>query len=65
MRTLANLILGPLELARLAVISRFRLRGKYWSWRWHTAFGRGTPPRPELLRALLRYAHWARKMRRL
>jgi hypothetical protein len=65
MRTLAILILGPIELARLAVISRFRLRGKYWSWRWHTAFGRGTPPRGQLLMGLLRYAHWAGRMRRL
>jgi hypothetical protein len=65
MRTLATLILGPIELARLALASRLRLRGKYWTWRWHTAFGRGAPPRGELIWAMLRYARWAGRMRRL
>jgi hypothetical protein len=65
MRTFSTLIFGPIELARLALVSGFRLRGKYWSWRWHTAFGRGRPPRGELIWSVLRFAHWARRMRKL
>lgn len=65
MRHLAILAMGAWELLRLAVRSRFRLRGPYWAWRWHTAFGRGAPPRGELVRSVLRYGHWARRMRRL
>ncbi|MEZ6233737.1 MAG: hypothetical protein R3B68_06070 [Phycisphaerales bacterium] len=64
MHSIGTAILGAFELLRLAVVSRFRLRGPYWSWRWHTAFGRGSPPRPELLWAMLRFGRWARRMRR-
>lgn len=54
------------ELARLAVITRFRFRGPYWRWRFETAFGRGMPAtRRELLRRLLDYARWMHRMRRL
>lgn len=56
---------GLYELARLAVVTRFRFRGAYWSWRLHTAFGRGYPgSRPELLAAVLAYGRWAYRMRR-
>jgi hypothetical protein len=56
---------GLYELARLAFISRFRFRGPYWSWRMHTAFGRGYPSsRWELFRAVLAYGRWMRRMRR-
>lgn len=54
---------GMYELARLAVITRLRLRGAYWQWRYHTAFGRGVPPRGELVRGVLEYARWVRRMR--
>jgi len=64
-RTLSTIFLGSLELLRLAITTRFRLRGPYWSWRWNTAFGRGTPPRKELIWSVLRFGHWARRMRRL
>ncbi len=57
---------GLYELVRLGVLSRFALRGPYWSWRWHTAFGRGVPAsRAELLLAGLRYGRWMGRMRRL
>ncbi|MBS0195358.1 MAG: hypothetical protein JSR77_01235 [Planctomycetes bacterium] len=53
------------ELARLAVLSRFRLRGAYWQWRMHTAFGRGMPAsRWVLVRSILEYGRWVRVMRR-
>lgn len=56
---------GLYELARLAVISRFRFRGDYWSWRLHTAFGRGYPSsRLETVRAVLSYGRWVFRMRR-
>lgn len=65
MRPLLTLPGALYELARLAVITRLRFRGPYWSWRMSTAFGRGLPPRPELLRSILDYARWVRAMRRL
>jgi len=60
------LFLGGLyQLARLAVLSRFRFRGKYWSWRNHTAFGRGYPKSMlESIRAVLEYGQWVHRMRR-
>jgi len=55
---------GLYELARLAIITRFRFRGDYWSWRLHTAFGRGYPAsRLELVRAVLAYGRWVFRMR--
>lgn len=56
---------GLYELARLAFLSGFRLRGRYWSWRLHTAFGRGYPAnRSELVRGVLAYGRWIWRMRR-
>lgn len=52
------------ELGRLGVISGFRFRGPYWQWRLHTAFGKGYPSRPELIRSVLEYGRWVRRMRR-
>lgn len=54
---------GVYELARLGVITGFRFRGAYWTWRLHTAFGRGYPPRGELVRSVLAYGRWVRRMR--
>jgi hypothetical protein len=64
MRLLENI--GALcELARLAALSGFRFRGRYWRWRMHTAFGRGYPAsRTELIRGVLAYGRWVRRMRR-
>lgn len=54
------------ELARLGVITRFRLRGPYWRWRLHTAFGSGPAPggRAGMVRSVLDYGRWVRRMRR-
>lgn len=55
---------GLYELARLGVITRFRFRGDYWSWRLHTAFGRGYPAsKLELVRSVLAYGRWIFRMR--
>ena len=65
MRTVLDSIGGVFELARLAALTGFRMRGQYWSWRWHTAFGRGAPEnRRELAASVLEYARWVRRMRR-
>lgn len=72
MRRLRGAIAGALELLggvyqllRLAALTRFRMRGAYWQWRWHTAFGRGAPPtRGARLRAALDYGRWVHRMRR-
>jgi hypothetical protein len=64
MRTLWETLGGVYELVRLGVISRFHLRGAYWTWRMHTAFGRGMPGRRETLASVLEYARWVRRMRR-
>lgn len=64
MRGLVDMFWGVYELARLAALTRFRFRGRYWRWRYETAFGRGAPrSRLALCRALLRYGAWAHRMR--
>ncbi len=55
---------GLYELARLAVISRFRFSGPYWQWRLHTAFGKEHPPRGEMVRSVLDYGRWVYRTRR-
>ncbi len=56
---------GICELARLALITRFRFKGPYWRWRLETAFGRGLPEsRSELLKSLLHYGAWCYRIRR-
>jgi hypothetical protein len=78
LRYLLDTVGGVYELARLAVISRFRFGGEYWRWRMQTAFGpTGRPPPPPAehgrysgtrgshgARAVLDYARWVRRMRR-
>ncbi|HEB60289.1 MAG TPA: hypothetical protein ENJ06_00530 [Phycisphaeraceae bacterium] len=53
------------ELLRLLLLSRFRLRGRYWRWRMETAWGNNPPGKREMLRAILEYARWVRSMRRM
>jgi len=54
-------------LATLGWVSRFRLRGAYWSWRMHTAFADGIPEAKEhgLFRSVFEYGRWAWRIRRL
>lgn len=57
---------GLLLLARLGLVSRFRFRGAYWTWRTETAFGRGWPAgRFGRAIAVLHYAQWLWRMHRL
>lgn len=64
MRRFLNTFWGLYELLRLGVVTRFRLRGRYWRWRYATAFGRGAPAsRIAMVRALIRYGAWAHRMR--
>jgi hypothetical protein len=58
--------LGALyELARLAILTRFRFKGPYWTWRMHTAFGRGLPEsRRDLAASVIEYGAWVHRMRR-
>lgn len=66
LRTVWDTIAGGLELLRLGFLSRFRFRGVYWSWRMHTAFGRGLPAsRWEVVRAAIDYGRWIHAIRRL
>jgi hypothetical protein len=65
MRAVWDTVLGLFDLLRIAAASGFRFKGAYWEWRLHTAFGRGYPPRRELIRGLLDYARWVRRMRRM
>lgn len=53
------------SLAVQQVMTGLRPRGAYWTWRWETAFGRGIPPRGELLRGLIDYGAWIARMKRL
>jgi hypothetical protein len=65
MRTVLDTLGAIYELARLAVITRFRFRGEYWTWRLNTAFGRGYPTtRGELLRSVMAYGRWMHAIRR-
>jgi len=64
MRWLVDTLCGVWELLRLAAISRFRLRGPYWTWRRETAFGRAHLSRRQRLGAVLDYGRWVHRMRR-
>lgn len=65
MRWLIDTLGGLYELLRLGILTRFRLRGDYWQWRLHTAFGRGYPAsRAELLGSILDYGRWVYRARR-
>ena len=53
---------------RLAIATRFRLRGAYWRWRMETAFGTDRskcPDRKQMVRLAIEYAAWTTRMRRL
>ena len=65
MRQITTIALGLLELVSLGCITRFRIRGRYWTWRLHTALGDGPRPgRAEMILMTIEYAAWARRMRK-
>ncbi|MCC6322171.1 MAG: hypothetical protein IT438_12130 [Phycisphaerales bacterium] len=58
--------LAVYELARLAVLTRFRFGGAYWAWRMQTAFGRGKPAsRWAMMSSILDYGRWMHRTRRM
>lgn len=63
MRWLLDTLGGMYQLLRLAALSGFRFRGAYWTWRMHTAFGRGYPPKRELISSILEYGRWMHRHR--
>lgn len=68
MRMLVVLFDGLWQLLRLAVLTRGRLRGRYWHWRQETAFGTDPsrmPSLPQRMAAVIRFGHWVGRMRRL
>ena len=68
MRSLVVLVDGLWQLLRLAVLTRGRVRGRYWHWRQETAFGTDVtrmPSLPRRLAAVVRFGHWVGRMRRL
>ena len=65
LRWICDTLGGLYLLARLGVLTRFRFKGDYWSWRLQTAFGRGYPTsRGELVRSVLDYGRWMHRVRR-
>jgi hypothetical protein len=65
MRSLWDNITGTCELLRLAAISGFRLNSPYWKWRSQTAFADQPPAGRQRWAAILEYARWVHKIRRL
>jgi hypothetical protein len=68
MRTLVVFVDGLWQLLRLAVITRGRVRGRYWHWRQETAFGSDPSRMPgpaQRMAAVIRFGHWVGRMRRL
>lgn len=68
MRTLVVLVDGLWQLLRLTVITRGRVRGRYWRWRQETAFGTDPSRMPSVsqrVAAVIRFGHWVGRMRRL
>jgi hypothetical protein len=65
MRYLLDTIGAIFELGRLGLITGFKFRGEYWSWRMNAAFGRGYPAtRREMVHSVLEYGRWVHRMRR-
>lgn len=65
-RDAVDTLIGLAHLGVMLARTGFRTSGRYWTWRTTTAFGE-TPPRSvsDRLEALLGYARWAHRMRRL
>ncbi len=68
MRAVLHTLDAVWQLTRLALVTRGKLRGRYWHWRFETAFGSDPSRRPpwmERVKAMLRFGHWVGRMRRL
>ena len=66
--TVMHAVRGAWNLFLLGLATRFRLRGRYWSWRNETAFGADRaawPSAAERRRAALEYGAWVGRMRAL
>lgn len=66
MRPILDTLGAVYQLARLAVVTRFRFGGPYWRWRLHTAFGTAPPSltAAQKLHSVLDYGRWIHRMRR-
>ncbi|MFO0856286.1 MAG: hypothetical protein U0640_02875 [Phycisphaerales bacterium] len=67
MRRTLDFLWALYELARLALITRFNFKGKYWTWRWQTALGpQGANKFTSRQRwhAMIEYGRWVARMRR-
>jgi len=65
-RGLLDLLGGLTEMVRVGILSRFNLRGEYWTWRTHTAFPGGeTPAGQSKPRLALEFFIWAHRIRKL
>ena len=65
LRDLFDAMIGLWLLLIISMKSKLMGQGRYLDWRWQPAFGRGVPPKIELLLAVVRYARWTARMRRL
>lgn len=68
MQNVIDTIGGIWALLVLALTTRCRLRGKYWRWRYETAFGSEPDKyttRRQRLRAMIEYGKWVRRMKKL
>jgi hypothetical protein len=65
-RDAIDTLLGLTHIGVMLARTGFRTSGRYWAWRTSTAFG-STPPRSggDRLEALLAYARWTHRIRRL
>jgi hypothetical protein len=67
LRTCGETLGGLWQLLRLMIATRFRSRGRYWTWREETAFGADEARRPSKAlqrEAILDYARWVHRMKR-
>jgi hypothetical protein len=64
MTHLLDTLIGLVVIAGLLVRTRGRTDHPYWRWRRETAIGSGPPPTSNA-RAVLHYARWIGRMRRL
>ncbi len=67
MQRIMETIGGIRQLVLLGFKTRFRLRGKYWRWRYETAFGSDPDKyttRRQRFHAMLDYGRWVHRMKK-